>query len=352
MPQNNLIANLVNAQNQARQEGVDRVSPAYDAEDPIGAILQQEADREALDNLFSSLYAPPVSNTTESKQTIPPNQGATVNRNEPNKKIVGAVSSLFGQDTPQTPAKTQDIPLNQPKPNPPDKDPFAELVPSYIEQYRVPKSFGSSESYLTDSIARDILRASRDTGVDPHLLFSKARIESRFNPLARPIDPKTGKAKSSAYGMFQFLDATWDDVMNRMGVKNKYKLKGDRSNTYESAVAAAEYIKEIHRQVSRNNPNVELTPGWTYLGYFAGPGMAGKVAKAIEKGNGTKPANTVFTSSQIKANKPVFYNYIEKVGKDGKTVREYTTMKTINEVVKELDDRIGYNQSSETYKYA
>lgn len=42
-----------------------------------------------------------------------------------------------------------------------------------------------------------------------------AQVESGGNPNARPLDPTTGRPRSSAYGPAQFLDGTWLEVLSK-----------------------------------------------------------------------------------------------------------------------------------------
>ena len=62
------------------------------------------------------------------------------------------------------------------------------------------------------AVTHAIKRASAKTGVSFSYLMEKAAAESNFNP--------TVKAKtSSATGLFQFIESTWMDMVNRHGEK-------------------------------------------------------------------------------------------------------------------------------------
>lgn len=70
---------------------------------------------------------------------------------------------------------------------------------------RLPR--GSAASH---QVASAILSAARATGVSPGYLWRTARRESDFDPMA-------ASARSSARGLFQFIEGTWLDLLARHG---------------------------------------------------------------------------------------------------------------------------------------
>jgi hypothetical protein len=104
---------------------------------------------------------------------------------------------------------------------------------------------------ITDTITKAALRH----GVDPTGLIKTAGIESKFNPGAK-------NPKSSAGGLFQFVDST----AKRYGLTNKY-------DAAQSADAAARLWKD-NRDILAKSLGREPTNGELYLAHQQGPGGA------------------------------------------------------------------------------
>lgn len=188
------------------------------------------------------------------------------------------------------------------------------IAPEIITKYK--KLYGVSDDHVVGSV----LKAAKDTGADSNILFKFADAESNF-------DPKAGAKTSSAKGLFQFTNSTWNYVMNGLGGKRDFKLKGNVHDPYENAVAAALYMNDIKSQLAPMKSNGQVSPTELYLGHFAGPGVAKKVIKLVDSGKGSSSAIAAFSSSQINANKPIFYK------KDGK-------LRSITEVMQVLSGKV------------
>lgn len=89
--------------------------------------------------------------------------------------------------------------------------------------------------------------AARTAGVDVGVMVKIAGFESGFNPDARPIavsHPESNTVRqfdgtmavSSAYGYGQFLDGTWQEMINRYG--EKYGVAGAADMSRAQANAA------------------------------------------------------------------------------------------------------------------
>lgn len=109
---------------------------------------------------------------------------------------------------------------------------------------------------ITDTITKAALRH----GVDPTGLIKTAGIESHFDPGAK-------NPKSSAGGLFQFIDST----AKRYGLSNKY-------DAAQSADAAARLWKDNKATLTRSLGR-EPTNGELYLAHQQGPSGAAKVIK-------------------------------------------------------------------------
>lgn len=179
--------------------------------------------------------------------------------------------------------------------------PFTSAVtPDVINKYT--KLYGVPDTNVTKAI----LDAAKTTGSDESILFKFAKAESSY-------DPKATAKTSSATGLFQILDGTWDYILHSLDGKKSFNLKGNKKDPYENAVAGAVYLNEIKKNMSSARKSGEFTPGELYLGHFAGPSTAAKAIKLIDAGKGNFKASEVFTPSQIKANKKIFYDETGKM---------------------------------------
>ena len=65
----------------------------------------------------------------------------------------------------------------------------------------------------TSSVQSAISRAAQRTGVDFDYLVAQARLESG-------LDPSAKARTSSASGLYQFIDSTWLNTLDRHGAKH------------------------------------------------------------------------------------------------------------------------------------
>lgn len=167
-------------------------------------------------------------------------------------------------------------------------------------------------------IADAIQTASAKTGVDFSYLLQQAQVESSFKADA--------KAKSSsATGLFQFIDSTWLQMVNKYGDKYglddyasqitdkgkvldkamKNKILALRNDPHICSLMAGEFAAEnknyLQKCVGGDVGSTEL-----YMAHFMGAGGAAKFLSAM-KMNPDANAATAFPSAAA-ANKNVFYN--------------------------------------------
>lgn len=135
-----------------------------------------------------------------------------------------------------------------------------------------------------------IIDAANKTGADLVTLAQFACHESRFNPTAIPINRKTGKVISSAAGLYQFLGATWNDLVKGGKIPGLTAATGvvpvghngplqPASNDVRftpayNALAGAAYL------VSNAAAIGSSATGDLYLAHFAGPPTARKIIAA------------------------------------------------------------------------
>lgn len=179
-------------------------------------------------------------------------------------------------------------------------------------QYRVPHF-----------VAKEILRAAKDTNFPADTLFAIAEKESSFNITASP-------ATSSAYGLMQFLDQKWLEMVKTHGadygleyeasiiqerpkgelteyyVDNenaKERILDMRTSPYLSAVFTAINLLDAKNKIEQR-VNAELTHDELYLPHFLGTNGAGKLIEKSANQPDTSAAK-VFPKA-AKANKNMF----------------------------------------------
>lgn len=113
------------------------------------------------------------------------------------------------------------------------------------------------------------VQVSKVTGVDSGILVRMAKQESSFNPFAKA-------PTSSALGLYQFLNGTWDEmipVLRQYGITNP-----DRKNPVHSMIAGAEYIKKNMKTIQGSvaKAGIPMDTTAVYTAHFMGPGGAKK----------------------------------------------------------------------------
>jgi hypothetical protein len=180
---------------------------------------------------------------------------------------------------------------------------------------------------LTQSARPDVVsairQASTQTGVDFGYLLEKAAAESSF-------DPKAQATTSSARGLYQFIDKTWLDTLDRHGAEHGYPnvsaaIKRDgagnpvvanaaakdyilalRDNPRISALMAAEFAQD-NRQTLEQNLGREVGNAELYMAHFLGAGGATEFLSTMEANPDLKAEHIV--PAAAKANASVFYEH-------------------------------------------
>jgi len=164
-------------------------------------------------------------------------------------------------------------------------------------------------------------RASAATGVDFTYLLEQARTESSLNPKAQA-------GTSSARGLFQFLDSTWLDVVDRHGEKHGLNTAAAsisrdsrgrpvvhdaaqraailqlRDDPYISGLMAGELARDnaaaLKQQLGR-----EARPAELYMAHFLGAGGAATFLGELQENPGLKASQIV--PAAARANQSVFF---------------------------------------------
>lgn len=157
-----------------------------------------------------------------------------------------------------------------------------------------------------------ISKASKLVGVDENTLLKIAAIESGFNPNA--------KAKTStAGGLFQFTDSTWNYLLDKYG--KKYGLGNDTSkySVKANALMAAHYVKD---SIKTLGPDANANS--IYLSHFLGPTGAKTLLNNLN--NNPDELGVKILPNAAKSNKSIFY-------KDGKP-------RTVSEIYALIDNKM------------
>lgn len=126
-----------------------------------------------------------------------------------------------------------------------------------------------------------ILNAANKYGVSPVTLAKIAAVESGFNP-----SPKQDTSRSSAKGLFQFIDSTWVSYVKKdptIGVDPRQSDSAILQARYDpqaNANAGASYLKDNSKSVGSEDV------GDLYLAHFAGTSRAKAVVAADREGRG------------------------------------------------------------------
>jgi len=175
---------------------------------------------------------------------------------------------------------------------------------------------------IDPAVARSLRQASAATSVDFDFLISAATQESGLTPDAKS---RTG----SATGLFQFIESTWLQMVQRFGAKHgigdlaeqvsldssgrahvadpatRQRILDLRTDPRLSAAFAAEYAKEnkaeVERALGRPAGNTDL-----YIAHFLGAGGATEFLKAMRSDAGTIGADLL--PGAAVANHAVFYD--------------------------------------------
>jgi hypothetical protein len=155
-------------------------------------------------------------------------------------------------------------------------------------------------------VVNAIQNASAQTGVDFSYLLQQAKVESSFDPNA--------KAKgSSATGLYQFIESTWLDMVERHGDKYGIQTEGKsrkeilnlRRDPEISSQMAAEFARENEEFLNANwGGDVGSTE--LYLAHFMGAGGAASFLKAQDE-SPLQIAADIFPKA-ARANRNVFYD--------------------------------------------
>lgn len=176
-------------------------------------------------------------------------------------------------------------------------------VDEYIKKYPI-KSIDPKLSQ------KEMARVVADrTGVPQDFLEQLIKKESSGDPNAKPpINPETGKPYSSAEGLTQFIDSTWNSEISRLADETGYIPKDKRAglktdprySMYYGAAHSRDNAAQLEKILGR-----KVKYGDVYMAHFGGVDRALEFARAVEK-DSKKPAAVLFPK-EAKANPTIFY---------------------------------------------
>ena len=167
-------------------------------------------------------------------------------------------------------------------------------------------------------LVETVIRAARTTGIDPAYAMALADKESGF-------DPDIRATSSSAVGLFQFLEATWLQVLSEHAGRHGYAevaaaidvvggratvaaearswIMSLRRDPHLAALMACEMAKEASERLAKVT-NGSVQDADLYLAHFLGAAGAERMLKLVEK-NPSQKAHAAFPKA-AKANRSVF----------------------------------------------
>lgn len=158
----------------------------------------------------------------------------------------------------------------------------------------------------SNGVVNAIKQASARTGVNFAYLVRQAAAESSFNP---DIKAKT----SSATGLYQFIESTWLNMVEKYGAKHgiatKNKSRAEilelRKDPKAASLMAAEFASE-NEKFLRTHTNGKIGPTELYFAHFLGAPKAASFLNARNE-NPLQEAAILFPKA-AKANRNVFYD--------------------------------------------
>jgi len=206
---------------------------------------------------------------------------------------------------------------------------FGQVAPVAAEPMQSPSggevlAFGDMK--VSRWIVEAVVSAARATTVDPAYLMALADKESSLVPGSRA-------RTSSAEGLFQFLEATWLEVVCRHGAKHGYAEAADaiqevqgrpsvvdetmrqwilglRRDSHLSALMAGEMVR-THRETLAGKVAREPSPSELYLAHFLGAMGASRLLELVD-GKSDHSAPEAFPAA-AKANPAIFFKTVTSV---------------------------------------
>ena len=144
-----------------------------------------------------------------------------------------------------------------------------------------------------------ILGAADVTGADAGQMAAIAQVESNF-------DPKIRARTSSAGGLYQFTDSTWNDMIDKYGAKYGLDKNASKYDAKANALMGGEYIKKNQKAIS-SELGREANTTDVYMGHFLGTGGAVNFLKGMQKNPNTSAVDLAGKKA-ASDNRSIFYD--------------------------------------------
>lgn len=189
-----------------------------------------------------------------------------------------------------------------------------QMIPVSPEENKAKAALYTNASEM----AKYRMEAARITGVDYGYLMNIAARESKFDTTARPKNSNFDKTKpegpgnrrytSSAVGLDQFVNETWNTMVKRYGKSHGLKKDG-RTDPLQSSIAAGLLAKE---NINALKGSLKRDPTQTeaYLSHVLGSGQAIRFLKNMKADPSAIPAKVM--EAEASSNPWVFYKKGDK----------------------------------------
>lgn len=142
----------------------------------------------------------------------------------------------------------------------------------------------SMEEVITD--------IANEQGIDPMIMLSIAQVESALNPKAK-------NKRSSASGLYQFIDSTWGEMVKKHGARLGV-TSGDRFDPVSNTMMGVEFTKSNITGLTKALGR-EPTLSEVYFAHFAGLNGAKRILKKMAK-NPNALVEDVWSARAMRAN--------------------------------------------------
>lgn len=193
------------------------------------------------------------------------------------------------------------------------------------------KSLGAVAKNASPEVINAIQTASSKTGVDFSYLVKQAAVESSFDASAK-------NKSSSATGLYQFIDSTWLQMVDRYGDdfgietdgKSKREILALRKDPEAASFMAAAFASE-NEQSLRENWGGPVGETELYLAHFMGASGASSFLNARDE-NPLRAAADLYPAA-ARANRNVFYDQETGQARSLEQVYQFFNRKFDNQIV-------------------
>jgi hypothetical protein len=198
----------------------------------------------------------------------------------------------------------------------------AEVNGSPVIQEQSPDFETNDTEGLDTSPAGIVISSFEQAGLSPETGLAFAHIESS-------LDPEAKAGSTSAEGLFQFIDKTWNHMVSTYGDKYGINTSNARkTDPRQNSLMAVEYLKE--NALSLEKRGFKATDYNLYAAHFLGASGAGKFLTAL-KAAPKKKISEVVGQKSVDSNPGVFR---VKVG------QKWGREKTVSEVMDTIRQKI------------